>query len=125
MDLHKQINSLSGELASEAIDGANVWELQPADRVRVAAFMRARIFASIELLVMTGPLLRLRHQVARGNGPTVVKRAADTLRAVSSHSVNSFYAFADEETVKSPKPHPNRHLSSSAPSAIHALLASN
>lgn len=40
MDLHKQINKLSGELASEVIDGANVWELQPQDRARVAAFMR-------------------------------------------------------------------------------------
>ena len=28
MDLHKQINRLAGELASEVIDGANVWELQ-------------------------------------------------------------------------------------------------
>jgi len=40
MDLHKQINKLSGELASEVIDGANVWDLQPQDRTRVAAFMR-------------------------------------------------------------------------------------
>jgi uncharacterized protein Yka (UPF0111/DUF47 family) len=40
MDLHKQINHLSGELASEVIDGANVWELLPEDRPRVAAFMR-------------------------------------------------------------------------------------
>jgi uncharacterized protein Yka (UPF0111/DUF47 family) len=40
MDLHKQINHLSGELASEVIDGANVWELLPEDRQRVAAFMR-------------------------------------------------------------------------------------
>ena len=40
MDLHKQINKLSGELASEVIDGANVWELQAQDRPRVAAFMR-------------------------------------------------------------------------------------
>ncbi len=40
MDLHKQLNHLSGELASEVIDGANVWELQPEDRKRVAAFMR-------------------------------------------------------------------------------------
>jgi uncharacterized protein Yka (UPF0111/DUF47 family) len=40
MDLHKQINKLSGELATEVIDGANVWELQPQDRARVAAFMR-------------------------------------------------------------------------------------
>ncbi|PXW98696.1 uncharacterized protein Yka (UPF0111/DUF47 family) [Sphaerotilus hippei] len=40
MDLHKQINRLSGELASEVIDGANAWELQPQDRVLVAAFMR-------------------------------------------------------------------------------------
>jgi len=40
MDLHKQINRLSGELASEVIDGVTVWELQPEDRVRVAAFMR-------------------------------------------------------------------------------------
>jgi uncharacterized protein Yka (UPF0111/DUF47 family) len=40
MDLHKQINHLSGELASEVIDGANVWELLPEDRPRVVAFMR-------------------------------------------------------------------------------------
>jgi uncharacterized protein Yka (UPF0111/DUF47 family) len=40
MDLHKQINHLSGELASEVIDGANVWDLLPEDRPRVVAFMR-------------------------------------------------------------------------------------
>ncbi len=40
MDLHKKINKLSSELASEVIAGANVWELQPQDRPRVAAFMR-------------------------------------------------------------------------------------
>ncbi len=40
MDLHKQINKLSSELASEVIAGANVWELQPQDRARIAAFMR-------------------------------------------------------------------------------------
>jgi len=40
MDLHRQINRLSGELASEVIDGANVWELRSEDRARVAAFMR-------------------------------------------------------------------------------------
>ena len=40
MDLHKQINKLAGDLASEVIAGANVWDLQPQDRTRVAAFMR-------------------------------------------------------------------------------------
>jgi uncharacterized protein Yka (UPF0111/DUF47 family) len=40
MDLHKQLNRLSAELASEVIDGANVWELAAADRPRVGAFMR-------------------------------------------------------------------------------------
>jgi uncharacterized protein Yka (UPF0111/DUF47 family) len=40
MDLHKEINRLSGELAVEVIDGANVWELRPEDRSHVAAFMR-------------------------------------------------------------------------------------
>lgn len=40
MDLHKRINRLAGELASEVIAGANVWDLQPRDRTRVAAFMR-------------------------------------------------------------------------------------
>ncbi len=39
MDLHKRINKLSGELASEVIEGANVWELLPQDRPRVEAFM--------------------------------------------------------------------------------------
>lgn len=40
MDLHKRINKLSSELASEVIDGANVWDLPPQDRPRVVAFMR-------------------------------------------------------------------------------------
>jgi len=40
MDLHKRINHLSGELASEVIDGANAWDLKPEDRPRVIAFMR-------------------------------------------------------------------------------------
>jgi uncharacterized protein Yka (UPF0111/DUF47 family) len=40
MDLHRKINRLAGELASEVIDGANVWELRPEDRAHVAAFMR-------------------------------------------------------------------------------------
>ena len=40
MDLHKQINRLSGELASEVLEGANVWALEPEDRPRVCGFMR-------------------------------------------------------------------------------------
>jgi uncharacterized protein Yka (UPF0111/DUF47 family) len=40
MDLHKQLNQLAGTLSSEQIDGAHVWQLLPADRSRVAAFMR-------------------------------------------------------------------------------------
>lgn len=48
MDLHKSINKLAAGLASEVIDGANVWELQPRDRPLVAAFMRG--------LNRTGPL---------------------------------------------------------------------
>lgn len=40
MDLHKQINHLQTELASEVIDGAHVWLLQSADHVLVATFMR-------------------------------------------------------------------------------------
>ncbi len=40
MDLHKQLNHLAGSLSNEQIDGAHVWQLQPADRPRVEAFMR-------------------------------------------------------------------------------------
>ena len=40
MDLHKQINQLASEMASEVIDGAKVWDLQPSDHPRVQAFMR-------------------------------------------------------------------------------------
>jgi uncharacterized protein Yka (UPF0111/DUF47 family) len=39
MDRHKQINQLAGELVSELIDGAHVWNLQPTDHALVAAFM--------------------------------------------------------------------------------------
>jgi uncharacterized protein Yka (UPF0111/DUF47 family) len=40
MDLHKEINHLAGSLSNEEIGGAHVWELQPADRPHVEAFMR-------------------------------------------------------------------------------------
>lgn len=40
MDLHKQINHLAKTLASEVIDGAQVWQLSDADRGLVSAFMR-------------------------------------------------------------------------------------
>lgn len=40
MDLHKEINRLSGQLSSEVIAGAHVWQLKPEDHKLVAAFMR-------------------------------------------------------------------------------------
>lgn len=40
MDLHKQLNHLAGTLSGEVVDGAHVWQLLPADRARVTAFMR-------------------------------------------------------------------------------------
>lgn len=40
MDLHKAINALASELASEDINGAHVWQLQEDDRPLVGAFMR-------------------------------------------------------------------------------------
>ncbi|ATE60550.1 DUF47 family protein [Thauera sinica] len=40
MDLHKALNRLAAQLSSENIDGAHVWQLDDADRPRVAAFMR-------------------------------------------------------------------------------------
>jgi uncharacterized protein Yka (UPF0111/DUF47 family) len=40
MDLHKQLNQLAGSLSNEEISGAHVWQLEPADRPRVDAFMR-------------------------------------------------------------------------------------
>ncbi len=40
MALHKQINQLASTLSSEQISGAHVWQLLPADRLRVEAFMR-------------------------------------------------------------------------------------
>ena len=40
MNLHKQINQLASSLSKEEISGAHVWQLQPADRPHVEAFMR-------------------------------------------------------------------------------------
>ncbi|MDE2433293.1 MAG: phosphate transport regulator [Burkholderiales bacterium] len=40
MDMHKLINQLASELASDTIDGAHVWQLDDTDRPLVAAFMR-------------------------------------------------------------------------------------
>ncbi len=40
MDLHKQINALSSELATEDIDGAHAWQVHDDDRPLIQAFMR-------------------------------------------------------------------------------------
>ena len=40
MDLHKQINGLASAIATENLDGAHVWHIQPEDRPLVRAFMR-------------------------------------------------------------------------------------
>jgi uncharacterized protein Yka (UPF0111/DUF47 family) len=40
MDLHKALNQLQRSVATEMLDGASVYDLEPADRERVRAFMR-------------------------------------------------------------------------------------
>nr|WP_315468135.1 DUF47 family protein [uncultured Undibacterium sp.] len=40
MDLHKELNSLSSEIATETIDGAHVWQIDSADQTYIKAFMR-------------------------------------------------------------------------------------
>ncbi len=40
MDLHKQLNAMASEIATENIDGAHVWQVQPSDRALIEAFMR-------------------------------------------------------------------------------------
>jgi uncharacterized protein Yka (UPF0111/DUF47 family) len=39
MDLHKELNRLQQQIASETIDGASVYDIQPEDRPLIAAFM--------------------------------------------------------------------------------------
>ncbi len=40
MDLHKQLNAMAGEIATENLDGAHVWQIEEADRPLIKAFMR-------------------------------------------------------------------------------------
>ena len=40
MDLHKQINALSADIATENLDGARVWHIDEDDRPLIQAFMR-------------------------------------------------------------------------------------
>jgi uncharacterized protein Yka (UPF0111/DUF47 family) len=40
MDLHKQLNTMSSEIATENLDGAHVWQIETADRPLIQAFMR-------------------------------------------------------------------------------------
>ena len=40
MDLHKSLNRLAADVASEELDGAHVWQLTPGGRALIAAFMR-------------------------------------------------------------------------------------
>lgn len=40
MDLHKQLNAMASEIATEDIEGAHVWQIDEADRPLIKAFMR-------------------------------------------------------------------------------------
>ena len=40
MDLHKQLNAMASEIATEDIDGAHVWQIDEADRPLIKAFMQ-------------------------------------------------------------------------------------
>ena len=40
MDLHKQLNVMASEIATENLDGAHVWQIEDADRPLIRAFMR-------------------------------------------------------------------------------------
>jgi uncharacterized protein Yka (UPF0111/DUF47 family) len=40
MDLHKQLNAMASEIATENLDGAHVWQIEDADRPLILAFMR-------------------------------------------------------------------------------------
>ncbi|MDO9197700.1 MAG: phosphate transport regulator [Rhodoferax sp.] len=40
MDLHKQLNAMAGDIATESLDGAHVWQIADADRPLIRAFMR-------------------------------------------------------------------------------------
>lgn len=40
MDLHKQLNAMASEIATENLDGAHVWQIEDADRPLIQAFMR-------------------------------------------------------------------------------------
>jgi uncharacterized protein Yka (UPF0111/DUF47 family) len=40
MDLHKQLNAISGAIATEELDGAHVWKIEDRDRPLIQAFMR-------------------------------------------------------------------------------------
>ncbi|MDP2870005.1 hypothetical protein [Methyloversatilis sp.] len=40
MDLHRRLNALSAQIATENIDGAHAWQIKPDDRPLIQAFMR-------------------------------------------------------------------------------------
>jgi len=40
MDLHKQLNAMANEIATENLNGAHVWQIEDADRALILAFMR-------------------------------------------------------------------------------------
>lgn len=40
MDMHRQLNALAGEIATEDLDGAHVWQIGATDRPLIKAFMR-------------------------------------------------------------------------------------
>ncbi len=40
MDLHKQLNAMASDIATENLDGAHVWQIEDDDRPLIQAFMR-------------------------------------------------------------------------------------
>ncbi|BBK40072.1 hypothetical protein STVA_00920 [Allostella vacuolata] len=40
MDLHKRLNRLAAGMSEDTVEGAQVWQIEAADRPRIAAFMR-------------------------------------------------------------------------------------
>jgi hypothetical protein len=82
-------DKLSGELASEVIDGANVWELQASDRAPVAAFMRGLNRTAVlkfdhpgldTAATRDGERLLLQNDIGTNDAHVLVLQACDEMR---------------------------------------------
>ena len=98
MDLHKRLNALQAAMAQETLDGAAAYDLEPADRPMVSAFMRgvnrtARLKLNHPVLATTatraGGRLVIQNDIGTTDAHVIVVHVQDRVVSVTYTDVRA------------------------------------